>query len=60
MAGRERDRSRVLLPYLPAIIVPGAGGDDRLAWGKERCLLIAPVAGEEPSLHAMVRLPNDQ
>jgi hypothetical protein len=47
-------------PVFPAVIMPGAGGDDRLAGGKGWYLLVAPVAGEEPGLDAMVGLPDDQ
>src|SRR5262245_52790807 len=58
---RGRIQGRVLLlPHLPAIVMAGPRRDHRLPRGEGRCLLVAPVAGEQPRLHAMVWLPYDQ
>jgi hypothetical protein len=50
----------VCFPVFPAVVVPGAGGDDRLTGGEGRRLFVAPVAGEASGLHAVVGLPDHQ
>src|SRR5712671_5059655 len=57
--GRIQGRG-LLLPRFPAIVMAGPSRDHRLTRGEGRRLLVAPVAGEQPRLHAMVRLSHDQ